>query len=117
MLAARADPEGAKQDARYSPLMSAARWGHDDVVALLLKAGAVPRRRNCFGEDALMLARAQGHRAVLKLLHSHVEQGGAPTSDIDLQANSFGCTEWMASRQARHSLGHGWTALGTEFYV
>jgi ankyrin repeat protein len=80
LLVARADPEGL--EGRYSPLIAAARWGHEDVVSILLEAQASPDRKNVYDEDALMLARGQGHSGVVRLLKEAIElKGHASTID------------------------------------
>eukprot|EP00930_Biecheleria_cincta_P074291 TRINITY_DN61493_c0_g1_i1.p1 TRINITY_DN61493_c0_g1~~TRINITY_DN61493_c0_g1_i1.p1 ORF type:complete len:289 (-),score=30.31 TRINITY_DN61493_c0_g1_i1:17-883(-) len=113
LLQARADPEGIQGAGRYSPLMSAAWWGHQDIVALLLAASADAARRNGFGEDALMLAKGQGHQNVLGILAQWSVSGLRKDSNSDRLTDS----EWRVSQHTRRTLGHGWISLGTEFYV
>ena len=60
LLDARADANRTSGGSR-TPLMGAAMHGHAAVVGLLCAAGADPRLRNDFGEDAFDLAEAKGH--------------------------------------------------------
>ncbi|CAE7811293.1 ANKRD50 [Symbiodinium sp. CCMP2592] len=106
LLRAAADPEGVASAGRYSPLMSAARWGHNEVVGLLLAAAAEPARCNRFGEDAWVLAKGQGHAQVLQLM-----------SDAGAQERDLFEEEWRTSNRARRTLGQGWVALGSDFYL
>jgi len=67
LLRAGADVNTHK--ARYTPLMAAARFGHGRLVQDLLAARADPSpAMPPFGETALCLAKAQGHRPVVELL-------------------------------------------------
>lgn len=113
LLQARANPEG-HESGRYSPLMSAARWGHTQVVEELLAAGAAPQRQNRFGEDALMLAKGQGHDATARLLRAEMATSGADANAPAADEHA----EWRSSRRARHTLGDGWAFLGDDdFYL
>ncbi|MGI4790796.1 MAG: ankyrin repeat domain-containing protein, partial [Janthinobacterium lividum] len=49
-------------------LLCAARRGHADIVALLMKAGADPAVREKYGDAALMEAVRNGHTAVVRAL-------------------------------------------------
>ena len=51
-----------------TPLIQAARFGHDDVVNALLIARANTRLRNDEGKTALMLAAEGGHDETVRLL-------------------------------------------------
>jgi ankyrin repeat protein len=51
-----------------TPLLEAARYGHDDVVRVLLAAGANFKARDKEGKTALMLAAAGGHDEVVRVL-------------------------------------------------
>jgi|SRR5215208_1014226 len=51
-----------------TPLIQAARFGHDDVVDALLIARANVRARNDEGKTALMLAAEGGHDETVRLL-------------------------------------------------
>lgn len=66
-LAAKDDPNALGPD-DVTPLMVAAQAGHDDIVEVLLYAGAEPALVDRIGESALMKAAANGHAAVFKRL-------------------------------------------------
>lgn len=51
-----------------TPLIEAARMGHDDVVQVLLIAKANPNIKNKAGKTALMLASEGGHEESVALL-------------------------------------------------
>ncbi|OLP91112.1 Leucine-rich repeat-containing protein 56 [Symbiodinium microadriaticum] len=102
LLRAAADVEGVAGAGRYSPLMSAARWGHNEVVGLLLAAAAEPARCNRYGEDAWVLAKGQGHGQVLQLM----SDAGAHERDLFEE-------EWRTSNRARRTLGQGWNCYVT----
>jgi ankyrin repeat protein len=51
-----------------TPLIEAARDGHDDVVQALLVARADPNAKNDEGQTALSLAARGGHDEVIRLL-------------------------------------------------
>lgn len=54
-----------------SALMSAGRWGREDVVLFLLKKGANINAQNNFGYTALMEAARFGQMDMVKLLVDH----------------------------------------------
>ena len=56
-----------------TPLIEAARFGHDDVVTALLIAKADVKTKNNDGKTALMLAAEGGHDETVRML----TQGGA----------------------------------------
>ncbi len=58
-----------------TPLIQAARLGHDEVVAALLAAKADVKTRNKEGKTALMLAAEGGHDGTVRVL----TQAGAGT--------------------------------------
>jgi ankyrin repeat protein len=58
----------ATDDHGNTPLMEAARFGHDDVVRALLIARADVTVKNDQGQSALTLAAAGGHDQTAKLL-------------------------------------------------
>ena len=58
-----------------TPLIEAARFGHDQVVTALLIAKANVNARNDQGKTALMLAAEGGHDETVRVL----SQAGAPT--------------------------------------
>lgn len=68
----RADVNG-RDESGDTPLIVAARAGHDDVVQALLVARADPNAKNNAGQTALSLAAAGGHDEVIRLL----KQAGA----------------------------------------
>lgn len=51
-----------------TPLMMAARYGHEDVVRLLLEEGADPTLRNQRGLDAIDFARSVGRDRMVELI-------------------------------------------------
>ena len=51
-----------------TPLIEAARFGHDEVVAALLMARADTKLKNDEGKTALMLAAEGGHDETLRML-------------------------------------------------
>jgi ankyrin repeat protein len=51
-----------------TPLIEAARFGHDDVVRALIERGADLKPKNKEGQTALMLAVKNGHDDVVKIL-------------------------------------------------
>ncbi|RMH62993.1 MAG: hypothetical protein D6677_08535 [Calditrichaeota bacterium] len=51
-----------------SPLMEAARHGHEKIVGLLLKQGAYTKFRNMEGDSALDLAKRNGYQKIVQLL-------------------------------------------------
>lgn len=67
-----ADERGAYLNARgdggYSPLQVAIRWGHGDLVALLLEMGADPNRADSDGRSALHLAASSNDQNAARLL-------------------------------------------------
>jgi ankyrin repeat protein len=58
-----------------TPLIEAARLGHDDIVRALLIARADPKVKNADGKTALMLASEGGHDDTVKAL---TEAGAGP---------------------------------------
>lgn len=63
----KADVNG-RDERGDTPLIVAARAGHDDVVQALLVARADPNAKNDEGQTALSLAAAGGHDEVIRLL-------------------------------------------------
>jgi len=57
-----------------TPLMAAADGGHGPMVALLLRCGADPARRDAGGHSAAFHARAAGHPHLAAQLDSVVDQ-------------------------------------------
>merc|ERR1712176_1704686 len=93
---------------RYTPLIAAARWGHEQTVAALIRSRANPDLKNSVGEDASALARSQGHQGVLGVLRRERERRGSGESVLELEGGIPIAT--------RHTLGQGWWNLGSEFY-
>lgn len=60
-----------------TPLLSAARWGRADVLALLLRKGAAADVTTKRGETAVILAATRGHEECVDVLLTH---GAAPAS-------------------------------------
>jgi ankyrin repeat protein len=64
----------------WAPIDAAAWHGHEDVVALLLGAGASQRRS--FSKDTtLMLASSEGRLGVVRLLLKHMREKGLDEKD------------------------------------
>jgi len=57
-----------KDDHGNTPLIEAARFGHDDVVTALLVAKADTKAKNDEGKTALMLAAEGGHDETVRML-------------------------------------------------
>lgn len=72
LVSSKADVNG-RDESGNTPLIEAARFGHDDVVRALLTAKADVRAKNNEGKTALMLAVQAGHDEVVRLL----KQAGA----------------------------------------
>jgi serine/threonine-protein phosphatase 6 regulatory ankyrin repeat subunit B len=58
----------ARDEQGNTPLIEAARGGHDEVVQILLVAKADARAKNRDGKTALMLASEGGHDQVVRRL-------------------------------------------------
>ena len=63
----------ARAETGETPLIEAARFGHDEVVSALLSSGADVKAKDRQGKTALMYASEGGHAETLKLL----KQAGA----------------------------------------
>jgi uncharacterized protein len=58
----------ARDDRGSTPLLEAARYGHDDICRLLIAAGADVKVKDHDGKTALMLAVQGNHDDVVRLL-------------------------------------------------
>jgi hypothetical protein len=65
-------------EGRDTPLHVAARYGHTDVLRLLLTAGVDVTRRNHGGDTAAQVAKENDRREALALLRRHQEEAGIP---------------------------------------
>jgi ankyrin repeat protein len=87
LLAAKANPNAAKWNGA-TPLIDCARFGGDEAVQALLKAGAdVNARDSRRGQNALMWAAAERHPAVVRLLLA--AKADVHTRSRRLQADGF----------------------------
>ncbi|MGI8836541.1 MAG: ankyrin repeat domain-containing protein [Pyrinomonadaceae bacterium] len=68
LLAAPGAEVNGKDERGSTPLLEAARFGHDDVARVLLAAGANVKARDNDGKTALMLAVQGGHDEVVRIL-------------------------------------------------
>lgn len=69
LLSAGADPNrGSGPEQGELPLAGAATWGHTEAVRILLEAGALPDRRDEFGDTALLSALRNGHATTAGVL-------------------------------------------------
>jgi len=58
----------ARDDRGSTPLLEAARYGHDDICRLLIAAGADVKVKDKDGNTALMLAVQGNHDDVVRVL-------------------------------------------------
>ena len=75
---------------RDTPLIMAAKMGHNDVVRLLLDSGAAPNKAGWSGKTPLIWAASYNHKEVIKLLI-------AASAEVDI-ADEMGITplSWAA---------------------
>jgi hypothetical protein len=92
-------------DAEYSPLSIAAASGYDDVMQVLLGAGADANAQNRFGDTALMAAVRSGRLEAVQLLLDR----GATLTPKDRDGRD--AMAW-AERMGRKSIVHALVARG-----
>ena len=73
----------AESPNKTTPLMMAARGGHDKAVQLLLDEGADASLKNELGLDAIDFARAQKHEHIVRLLQERAGQAAAQATPND----------------------------------
>lgn len=87
----------ATNDNEDTPLITASRHGHSDVVAILLELGAgVNASKPTNGVTALYIAAQEGHADVVNQLIKH-------KADVNLACTDDGWTPLMATTQINHS--------------
>ncbi|HEX8338692.1 MAG TPA: ankyrin repeat domain-containing protein, partial [Pyrinomonadaceae bacterium] len=92
LIASGAGAEGRATQGGETPLMRAAARGHEDVVRVLLDAGADACARRADGFTPLILAVFFGHEAVVRLL---VERGADPSARTSLGTTA---ARWAEAR-------------------
>lgn len=70
------DAQSPRASGSFTPLMMAAREGHDRTVMLLLKAGANTSARNGEGLDAAQIAERADRDAIAAAIRAHVRAPG-----------------------------------------
>ena len=70
---ARVDAVSPPPSGKFTPLMMAAREGHDDAALLLLAQGADPTLKNGEGLTAAQIAEKADHASIAKAIN---ERGG-----------------------------------------
>jgi ankyrin repeat protein len=68
LLIERGADVNAKTNGGWTPLHSAAFYGHVEVVRLLLEHGADPNIKNIWGQTAIDLARERGYSEIFSNL-------------------------------------------------
>ena len=97
------DPRRARRldSGRRNPLTYAARAGHLDIVRLLLRHGADPRRPEELAPEghALWMACARGHTAMVEVI---LEHGADPNSAPDSSNSCLGiAVDWAGDAAAK----------------
>jgi len=72
-----------KDSSDNTPLLHAARYGHNDILQLLIDKNANLNLQNANGETALLVVLTMGFPQTQKILKSLIEKG----ADINLQSN------------------------------
>src|SRR6202043_1558083 len=86
LLAAHAAVDGAYNPQKYTPLMRAANFGHAEVAAALITAGADVNARDVDGHTALDFAAHRDNADVVALLTGRGAQRGRGFGNGDPQA-------------------------------
>jgi len=94
LLNARANPNITDKYGRTA-LMQASRYGHEDIVKMLLAAEADPNLAEVTGDTALIVASREGHRDIVELL---LNAGANPN-----RANRDGDTALMRASWKGHT--------------
>lgn len=82
----------AESPNKTTPLMMAARAGHDKVVALLLEEGADVLLKNELGLDAVDFAKSQERTAIVRLLERWQARASAAAKKADVSEPSVDST-------------------------
>jgi ankyrin repeat protein len=72
---ARIDAVSPPASGAYTPLMMAAREGHQDTALLLIDAGANPQRKNAEGLSAAQIADRADHKAIAVAIGARLRAG------------------------------------------
>jgi ankyrin repeat protein len=69
----RAEINAIDEEYQSTPLGMAARWGHSEMVELLLKNGADPNRSGAYWSTPMEWARKKGHAEIEKIILEHAK--------------------------------------------